>query len=57
MVVGVISFSFASGSLASIMQSYDSKNSAYNEKMKKLKKIYTDYNIPYELYGKMKTSI
>ena len=57
MVVGVISFSFASGSLASIMQNYDSKNAVYNEKMKKLKKIYEDYNIPYDLYGKMKTSI
>ena len=25
--------------------------------MKKLKKIYSDYNIPYDLYGKIKTSI
>lgn len=57
MVVGVISFSFASGSLASIMQDYDSKNAVFNEKMKKLKKIYSDYNIPYDLYGKIKTSI
>lgn len=57
MVVGVIAFSFASGSLASIMQNYDSKNAQLNDKMKKLKKIYTEYNIPYELYGKVKQSI
>lgn len=57
MVVGVISFSFASGSLASIMQNYDSKNAVLNEKMGKLKKIYMEHDIPYELYGKIKTSI
>lgn len=57
MVVGVIAFSLVSGSLASIMQSYDSKNAVYLEKMKQLKKVYSDYKIPNELYGKIKASI
>jgi hypothetical protein len=57
MVVGVISFSFASGSLASVMQNRDSKNEVLNKKMKGLRKIYQDFSIPYELYGKIKQSI
>ena len=33
MVFGVIAFSFANGSLASIMQNYDSSNAVYMEKL------------------------
>ena len=33
MLVGVISFSFATGTLASLIQSYDSKNGLLKEQM------------------------
>lgn len=40
MVVGVISFTIASGSLASIMTTYDTKNARLEVRLQKLKKIY-----------------
>jgi hypothetical protein len=40
MIVGVFAFSFANGSLASIMSNYDSSNAGYIEKMEILNKIY-----------------
>ena len=33
MLIGVVTFSFASGSLASILQNYDVKNAAFQEKL------------------------
>lgn len=50
MIIGVISFSFASGTLASIMQNYDSQNKEQAEKMEMLNKIYHAYKLPLELY-------
>jgi hypothetical protein len=40
MIVGVFAFSFANGSLASIMSNYDQSNAAYIEKMEILNKVY-----------------
>ena len=50
-VIGVIGFSVASGALASIMTSYDTKNAVLTSKLQKLKKLYKDYSLPLELYG------
>jgi len=50
MVVGVIAFSFASGSLSSIIQNYDSQNARLAEQMEILNKVYTDYTLPQDLY-------
>ena len=50
-VIGVIGFSVASGALASIMTSYDTKNAVLTNKLQKLKKLYKDYSLPLELYG------
>lgn len=50
-VIGVIGFSVASGALASIITSYDTKNAVLTSKLQKLKKLYKDYSLPLELYG------
>ena len=39
MIIGVISFSFASGSLASIIQNYDSQNAMFQERVQILNRI------------------
>ena len=57
MLVGVISFSFANGSLASIITNKDSSNAHYQEKKEVLEKAKKDYPIPEALYRKMKKSI
>lgn len=56
-VIGVVSFSIASGSLASIITSYDTKNAKLVARLQKLKKMYKDYCLPIELYGKIRQSI
>jgi hypothetical protein len=57
MVIGVISFSIASGSLASIITSNDIKNAKLEARLVKLKKMYKDYCLPLELYGKIRQSL
>ena len=57
MIVGVISFSFANGSLASIMQNYDQTNAVYQEKIVILNRIYKDYVLPLDLYIRLKKSM
>lgn len=50
MFIGVTAFTFANGSLASILSSYDEQNVDLNEKLATLNKIKNEYNIPKELY-------
>lgn len=57
MIVGVFAFSFANGSLASIMSNYDQSNASYIEKMEILNKIYKQYNLPDELHIRIQKSI
>ena len=57
MIVGVISFSFASGALASILQSCDNTNACYQEKINVLNKIYKDFKLPLDLFVKIKKSM
>ena len=40
MIIGVISFSFANGSLASILANYDEQNAELQEKVNILNKVY-----------------
>ena len=54
MVIGVISFSFATGSLASIIQNYDSQNEAFDEKLNILDTLNHDHNLPLDLYIKIR---
>merc|ERR1712100_998862 len=50
MIIGVGGFSFANGSLASILNNYDSHNKQLQEKIGTLNKIYNDYNLPLDVY-------
>ena len=50
MIVGVISFSFANGALASIMSNYDNHNANFQEKLTILNKCHKEYKLPTELY-------
>ena len=57
MVIGVIAFSFASGSLASIIQNYDTQNAKLAEQLNILDKMYKDYCLPLDLYSRLKQSL
>lgn len=56
-IIGVISFSFASGALASILQNYDVQNAKLQEKVLILNRIYKDYYLPLDLYTRLKQSM
>lgn len=57
MIIGVFSFSFANGSLASILSNYDSTNASYQEKLLTLNRIYKNYCLPLDLYIRIKRSL
>ena len=54
MIIGVMSFSFFSGSLASIIQFYDCQNAKYREQLSLLNKLFKEYRLPVELYANLK---
>lgn len=54
MIIGVVSFSFANGSLASILSNYDVHNAALQDKIAILNKVYKDYRLPLNLYVQCK---
>lgn len=54
MVIGVVGFSFANGSLASIISNYDSQNAELSEKIKTMNKVYKKYYLPLDLYVRCK---
>ncbi len=53
MVIGTVSFSFGTGALSSIIQSYDSKEAALKEKISYLKELRLEYKIEDGLYNKI----
>jgi len=52
MLIGVLSFSFATGALSSIISNYDSSEAKLKEKISTLNSIQSEYNIELELYNK-----
>ena len=57
MIIGVISFSFANGSLASILANYDEQNAELQEKVNILNKVYKQYYLPLDLYVRCKRNL
>ena len=57
MILGVISFTFVNGSLASILQTVDFKTKEYNKKVDILNKLYKEYCLPIEIYIETKKTI
>jgi hypothetical protein len=57
MILGVISFSFATGSLSSILQNYDQAHAKLQERIGIVNRIYKEYFLPLELYERLKKSV
>ena len=57
MLLGVVAFSFATGSLASILSSYDSKEAQLKEKIATLNDIQNEYNIGIDLFNKLAKTV
>jgi len=54
MLVGVISFSFATGTLSSIMSNHDTDCNKLRERIEILEKVYQEHYLPLGLYNRMK---
>jgi hypothetical protein len=57
MLIGVVSFSFTTGALSSIISSYDSSQAKLKEKMATLRDINSEYSLNSELFKKLIRSI
>lgn len=57
MFVGVMAFSFASGSLASYISQKDNHSAIYAEKMAILDRLFNENEIPIELFSKVKKNL
>jgi Ion channel len=57
MLIGVISFSFATGALASIITSNDTKEALIAEKIATLNEIQLEYDVSIELFNKLARTI
>jgi hypothetical protein len=57
MVIGVIAFSFSTGSLSSIIQNVDSKQAAYRQRLDVLKELRMLYGIDDNLYMELNAFI
>lgn len=57
MLIGVISFSFATGSLSSIISNYDASQATLKEKFATLNEIKKDYQIGPDLYDQLRRQI
>lgn len=57
MLIGVISFSFATGSLSSIISNYDSSQAKLKEKIAILNEIKSEYKIGPDLFDELMKTI
>lgn len=57
MIIGVIAFSLASGSLTSIISNYDNANAEYACRLTILNKARAEYKLPIDLYIRLKKSL
>ena len=57
MCFGILSFSFATGTLSSIIQSYDHKEAALKEKITTLNQIQKQYSLDVSLFNKLARTI
>ena len=57
LIIGVVGFSFAIGSLSSVLSSLDAKAAKLKEKLQTLEDIRTEYKIPYDLYRRLRLAM
>jgi voltage-gated potassium channel Kch len=55
--IGVLCFSFASGSLTSVIANTDESNNQNQEKLLVLNRIYTEYKLPHDLYINLRAQL
>ena len=53
MIIGVIAFSFSTGSLSSIIQNVDSRQAEYRKRLEILKQLKKNFNIGDKLYNEL----
>ena len=54
MLIGVISFTFATGTLSSLMSNTDASAVRLQERMEILNKVYNEHKLPLSLYNKLR---
>lgn len=57
MLSGVIAFSFATGTLSSILSEYDNQSATYKENLDMLEKLKKQHDLPKDLYGRVKHTL
>ena len=57
MVIGVISFSFSTGTLSSILANMDSSKAKLKQKLGLLAEIRDEYNLPPALYDELRNAL
>ena len=57
MLVGVVSFSYSTGTLSSLIPSYDTSESETKEKVATLNEIHKQYNLSVTLFNKLVKTI
>ncbi len=57
MIIGVVAYSFAIGSLSGILQNIDSKTSKIRQKVETLNNIRGEYDIDFGLYWRLRRSL
>ena len=57
MVIGVISFSFATGTLSSILSNMDSSQAKLKHKLRLLLQLRDEYDIPPSLYDELRNAL
>ena len=57
LIVGVVGFSFAIGSLSSVLSSLDAKAAKLKEKLSTLEEIRNEYKLPYDLYRRLRLAL
>ena len=57
MLLGVVSFSFATGTIASIITSYDSQEAVMKEKIATLNDMQIEYDLDIQLFNKLAKTI
>lgn len=57
MVIGVIGFSYATGTLSSIIQNFDAQDVQQKQKLVVLNRVYQEFQLPLDLYLKLKQQI
>ena len=57
MIIGVVAFSYANGTLSSIIQNYDQTNAEFADRLMILNRIYKEYCLPLDLYIRLQRNL